>query len=353
MALTSLRVTSLRCLEHVEIELDSRRNYLFGANGAGKTSVLESAYVLGRGRSFRTRQLRKLVRSGDAGFTVYGEVRDDSFGVRRLGVAIEQSGLVKRLDGAPAEMGQLARVFPVHAIDPGLHALIEGGPSERRRFLDWGVFHVEHGYLAEWRRYRRLLGQRNAALKTAGPAELRSWTIALGEAGVAVDRARRAYVSSLTGPTAATGEALLGQPIGLEYRSGWARDAALEAVLTANESVDRAAGTTTAGPHRADLRILIESRGVRDEASRGQQKLVAIALVVAQVAVHFDLTGTRVTVLVDDPAAELDRLRLERLLGTLDALPAQLVITTLGLEALPVPAGFPVFHVEQGRIRRV
>ena len=81
-------------------------------------------------------------------------------------------------------MAQLAELLPVHAIDPSMHALVEGGPSERRRFLDWGVFHVEPRYLDAWKRYRRVLSQRNAALKRAASgAELRPWSMALGGGG--------------------------------------------------------------------------------------------------------------------------------------------------------------------------
>src|SRR5690606_22264133 len=149
----------------IEADLHPRRNYFFGPNGAGKTSLLESVYLLGRGRSFRTRDTRRLIRHGEARLVVYGEVVADDE-AHRPGVAFERGRLEKRVDGAPAEsMAALASILPAYVIDPSSHGLVEGGPSERRRFLDWGVFHVEQSYLPVWRRYRRVLSQRNAALK--------------------------------------------------------------------------------------------------------------------------------------------------------------------------------------------
>ena len=148
MPLTRVRIADLRCLGEVDLALNARRNFIYGPNGAGKTSLLEGIFVLGRGRSFRTRQIRRLVRHGSEGFAVFGEVLLPDGASRRLGVAYRAGRLEKKVDGQPASgMAQLAELLPVHAIDPSVHALVEGGPSERRRFVDWGVFHVEPSYL--------------------------------------------------------------------------------------------------------------------------------------------------------------------------------------------------------------
>ena len=214
-------MTTLRCLREVELRLDPRRNYIFGPNGAGKTSLLEGVFVLGRGRSFRTRQVRRLVQHGSDAFAVFGEVATDA-GTRRLGVAYRAGRLEKKIDGQPATgMAALAELLPVHAIDPSMHALVEGGPSERRRFLDWGVFHVEPSYLEAWKRYRRVLSQRNAVLKRGGPsAELRPWSAALAEAGAGVDDSRSRYLARLAPVVSAFGERLLERQLALDYRRG-------------------------------------------------------------------------------------------------------------------------------------
>jgi DNA replication and repair protein RecF len=340
-------------LEEVELRLDAARNYIFGANGAGKTSLLEGIFVLGRGRSFRTRQIRRLVRHGSDGFATFGTVTREDGSEQRLGVAYRAGRLEKKIDGNEvASMAALAALLPVHAVDPGVHGLVEGGPSERRRFLDWGVFHVEHSYLEAWKRYRRVLSQRNAALKRAADLpELRSWSAAVAEAGEAIDASRSRYAAVLAPHLAAFGQRLLGRSLTVEYDRGWAAGEPLVDVLTARMARDRETGRTEAGPHRAELVLRLEQRRLQDEASRGQQKLAAAALVLAQVAVESALQPRGSVLVVDDPAAELDADSLDRLLTALRSLEAQLVLTGLTPAHLPPMPDSPVFHVEHGRVR--
>ena len=353
MPLRRIRITALRCLEEIELTLHPQRNYVFGPNGAGKTSLLEGIFLLGRGRSFRTRQIRRLVRRGTEGFAVFGTIERPGDVTQRLGIGYRSGHLEKKVDGNEAAgMADLARILPVHALDPSMHALVEGGPSERRRFLDWGVFHVEQGYLESWKRYRRVLSHRNAALKRAGTdGELHPWSVALAEAGEAVDGSRRRYLDLLAPQIAAFGQRLLTRPLTVRYRRGWADGEGLAATLEALRDRDRENGNTEAGPHRAELVLLLDERRVQDEASRGQQKLTAAALVLAQVAVESALDPGRSVVVIDDPAAELDGRSLDRLLEAVDQLQAQLVLTALAPDQLPPVENYPVFHVEQGRVR--
>jgi DNA replication and repair protein RecF len=352
MAVWRLRVENLRCLESVRLELDPTCNYIFGPNGSGKTSLLESLHVLGRARSFRTRQNRRLIRRGTPGFTVHAETRTAS-GQHRLGVGFIDGRLRVRIDGHDAAgSSALASYLAVHVIEPGIHALIEGGPGERRRFLDWGVFHVEHDYLDAWRRYRRVLGQRNAALKTAG-APLHGWDSALLDAAARVTAARRDYVASLQPLLDGYGKRLLDQPLRLRYRAGWADGESLESALTRSSAADRHAGSTRVGPHRADLVVGFEEGQVRDQSSRGQQKLVAAALILAQATLFERTHSGGAVLLVDDPAAELDGDALSRLLGAVADVPAQRILTGLSPAALEPLAAARVFHVEQGSIKEV
>lgn len=354
MSLETLRIEDVRCLRRVDISLDHERNYFYGRNGAGKTSVLESVYLLGRGRSFRTRHMSRLVRRGTGGFTVYGEIAD---GERRhrLGLAHKDGRVEARLDGTEAQgLASLARLFPVYVIDPKLHQLIEAGPSERRRYIDAGVFHVEQSYLETWRAYRRLLVQRNAALKRrVSRSELAVWTGPFVEAAGIVDRARADYVDRLSMAVRGVSQRLLGEAVQVDYRSGWRQDVALEEALGESLARDMDTGFTQVGPHRGDLRIRFEKSEVRDSASRGQQKLIAAALVIGQVAEFQGETGRRATLLVDDPAAELDGASLDRLLGEVRSLGAQSLLTGLDHALLRPDSGFPVFHVEQGTVEPV
>ena len=351
MPLNRVRIQSFRCLSNIELEFDTKQNYLFGRNGAGKTSVLEAIYLLGRGRSFRTRQSRRLIQHGEAGFTVYGEQEYDGH-MHRLGVALGQGGLKLRLDGERARgMAALAEILPVHVIEPNMHRLIEGGPRERRRYLDWGVFHVEPNYLDSWRHYRRVLGQRNVALKHG--QGLDAWDESFLESAAAVDGARSRYAEKLGASLARVGNSLLGSGVDIGYRRGWADGTTLAEALQASFGKDRTIGRSHVGPHRADMTVSLGARRVREEVSRGQQKLVAAALILAQIRVFADGHSDGGVLLVDDPAAELDQIALESLLAALDGLPAQLILTGLSEARLKPVGGASVFHIEQGKVAQM
>jgi len=352
MALEHLRIEAVRCLGQVSVDLDQRRNYLLGPNGAGKTSFLEAIYLLARGRSFRLRQTKRLIQHGREGLSVFGIVAGAGGEKHRLGIEFGSGGLKSQLDGQPVgSQAEMLRLLPVHIIDPRLHQLIEAGPSERRRYIDSGVFHVEHQFLGDWRRYRRVLTQRNAALKArVSESELALWTEPLIEAASAVDTARRGYVEALSEVAAAEALELLGHSIHLQYRPGWRRGIELRDALREGRAGDREAGFTQAGPHRADLKLEFDSGGIRELASRGQQKLVAAALVIAQVRIFEQRTGQISTVLVDDASAELDGEAQQRLRAALDGLRSQQILTGLSLDSLRPEPGYPVFHVEQGRV---
>lgn len=350
MPLRRVRITAFRCIAAAELALDPGRNYIFGANGAGKTSILEAMFLLGRGRSFRTRHTRTLVRHGEDSLAVYGEL-DAGPSTHRLGVAFSAGHLEKKLDGVATTGSALAEALPVQSIGPDSHELIEGGPTGRRRLLDWGVFHVERTYLETWQRYRRLLGQRNTALKAGGAsAELGVWTTALAEAGEEIDRLRGGYVGRLAERASEHAAALLGVDLALEYRRGWPPAVSLVEALAASEARDRQSGHTEVGPHRADVAIFVDGRKVENVASRGQQKLVAAALILGQETVLAKTEGRSGVLLVDDPAAELDRNALERLLDRLGGVESQLIFTGLAPIDLPSQMACARFHVERGRV---
>jgi DNA replication and repair protein RecF len=351
VTLKNLRIQDFRCLAQVELTLHPERNYLFGPNASGKTSVLEAAHFLSRGRSFRTRRNRTLVRHGCEALAVSGQTATDGIG-HRLGARLGSAGLQLRVDGQDTGAAETSRLLPVQVIDPEVHRLIDGGPESRRRYLDWGVFHVEHQYLDHWRKFRRILGQRNAALK-AGQGDVSVWTEALAASGGAVNDARQHYVGRLSPPLARLGEALLGRVIEIDYRPGWAAGFSLGEALERSRGRDSQLGSTQVGPHRAELRVQLDGQPVREQASRGQQKLISAALTLAQAELFALDQGTGSLLLVDDPAAELDRTNLERFLEVLWSIPAQLVITGLSETVLKPAAGFPVFHVEQAKINKV
>jgi DNA replication and repair protein RecF len=329
MTLRRIQISDFRCLRSAELEFDPKFTLVTGPNASGKTSLLEATYVLGRGRSFRTRRLDRLIRAGSDRFVIYGEA---TVAERRVGLGIEGSpqGMRAKLEGDRVDsLAELAAALPVQIIDPEVHRLIEEGPGRRRRFLDWGVFHVEHGFVDTWRQFQQVLKQRNAALKSRlPPAVVLAWDGEFVRLGTAIHEARARYIGSLTPVAAEIARRLLGLKLSLSYRSGWSREFSLDEALDRSRNHDYDAGATQVGPQRAELVFRLEDAPVKDLVSRGQQKLLATALLLAQLKL-FPVEPVRPTLLLDDPAAELDAARLLGLITEVTAQSVQLVVTSL------------------------
>jgi len=349
MPLAELRIENLRCITSAALEFSPELNLIAGENGAGKTSILESIFLLGRGRSFRTRSSERLIRYHQPRLTVFGRTSDEP--PKQAGIEITADGGTRaRINGENAQsLLELSGVLPVQAIDPEIHKLVDQGPERRRRWLDWFVFHVEPSFGLHWARYTRALKQRNAALKIPGSA-IDAWDAELIRSGEEITLARRRALELLLPKLSETFERFGGLEVTASFMSGWAADTSLAESLMVHADRDRARGMTTAGPHRADVTLRRQHRVARESLSRGQQKLTAVAMIVSQLHVLRDHLGLRATLLLDDPAAELDERNLRRLFAELASLECQMIATSLTPETALFQAPKATFHVEQGRV---
>ena len=281
MSLSEITISNLRCIEHAELCLPPGLTLIYGGNGSGKTSLLEGIFVLGRGRSFRTRNSERLIRRGQAHMRVTGEVRRSAHESVRLGFEVTEAATAARVAGRAAEtLAELSQVLAVQVIEPGVHRLVEEGGYRRRRWLDWAVFHVEPQFVDLWVRYTRVLKQRNAALKTQA-AIVSAWDADLARVGEAITESRQQLMSRLQPYWEAAVSALSGLEVELHYLRGWSQALTLAEALSASRAADETRRQTQAGPHRADVAVRLHGRAARDVLSRGQQKLVAVAMVVA------------------------------------------------------------------------
>jgi DNA replication and repair protein RecF len=356
MSLQGLGLRDFRCIETADLELHGRCNVISGENASGKTSLLEAIFFLGRGRSFRTARNETLIRKGRHELMLTGRVHGAGRS-QAVGVRFGREGIEARAGGERiASLAELAGVMPVQAIDPEVHRLVEEGPQERRRYLDWGVFHVEPNFVDHWRRYQRALRQRNAALRAGQPASVvRAWNPELVEAGERVAEFRQRYLELLRPHVASVGERLLGLPLELGLSRGWAAEVTLAEALEAAWARDVERAMTHVGPHRADLAIRVGGELARDRISRGQQKLTAASMLLGQLRCDAEQGSEVAALLVDDPAAELDSGNLEKLLREVLDLPAQLFVTALDAQNPSIralPQGH-MFHVEHGVLTRL
>jgi len=352
MTLSRIGAENFRLFERFELAPGPHLNLILGPNASGKTTVLEAIHALGRGNSFRGTAAEAAGKAG-AHWAVHGRLGGAAEHV--IGVGWSADGLELRLDRADIALPDLIRRFPVQVLEPDSHRLLQDGPAYRRRFLDWGVFHVEHQFHAAWRRYHRALRQRNRALKSgAGRSEVEAWNPELVASGEAVHALRLAHLEPLRERLGDEIAGLLGEAgaWALDLAPGWTAGATLAEALVAHYDQDRRQGQTLAGPHRAELRLRLEGRSARRQVSRGQQKLLVAALLLAQARRVAEHTGVAPALLVDDFPAELGGPFQVALIARLDRYPGQVFLTAIeATEALRSAPEMAVFHVEHGTVK--
>ncbi len=351
----------MRRFEAAELRPAAGLNLIVGDNGAGKTTLLEALHLMAYGRSFRGRVRDGLIRQGAPALDVYVEWEEPLEGAdsglrRRVGLRHTGQDWKGRLDGEDvSQMSSLCAALAVVTFEPGSHALISGGGEARRRFLDWGLFHVEPDFLPLWRRYARALKQRNALLKQGGypNAALDAWDRELSDAGELLTSRRLRYLERLQERAVPLAQRIApGLEItGLEFAPGWRRQELplSDALLLARER-DRQYGYTSVGPHRADWKTEYAAIPGRDALSRGQAKLTALACLMAQAEDFAGVRGQWPVVALDDLGSELDRHHQRRVLEHLAAAPAQVMITATEIPTAIAELALPhaLFHVEQG-----
>jgi len=357
MSLVHLEIARVRNLSSVRMAPCDRINLIHGQNASGKTSLLEAIHLLSLARSFRTNPIQHVIQRDHDTLTVFGRIQGRGGQTTAVGIEKGRDLTRIRINGQTVQKtSALAAVLPVQIINPDIHRILEQGPRYRRQFLDWGVFHVEHSFLPVWQAYHKALRQRNAALRAQSPSgEIRYWDTQLIEQGQRLTELRRQYVAALAPWLARYCQALLGSVPEMQYQSGWAQDLDFQAALEKGFERDRQQGFTHSGPHRADLVLRQDKMPVQNHFSRGQQKLLASAMRLAQIAQFRDVRDQIPVLLVDDLPAELDPDRRARLLSLLVESGAQLFVTateaglidTAGCETVKM------FHVEHGMVQEV
>lgn len=358
MQVTRLEMSGLRCFQHASMAPAPGLNLITGDNGAGKTSVLEALHLMAYGRSFRGRVRDGLVRQGAAAAEIFVQWREDS-GDRERKAGLRHSGQdwEGRLDGQPlSQLGDLCAALSVVTFEPGSHALVMGPADNRRRYLDWGLFHVEQDFLALWRRYSRALKQRNALLKArVRDNQLDAWEQELQETGTLLTARREQYLTELTPCLQEITAELLpaAGATSLQFLPGWRRDeVSLADALLLSRNRDLMTGFTSVGPHRADWRIEHAAIPGREALSRGQAKLTALSALLAQAEHQAGSLREWPVVALDDLASELDRTHQARVLQRLQDSGAQVFLTGTepppGLENRKIE--LQTFHVEQNKI---
>ena len=360
MTIKCLKISDIRNLNAITLSPSSKVNLFFGDNGSGKTSLLEAIHFLAVARSFRTSRLAPVIAKGKRSCTVYGDVSVSGesipVGVTR---SLDSQQLI-RINGLnDSSVSDLAHVLPIQLMNPEIFTCLQDGPSNRRKLLDWGVFHQDTRFFVAWKRMQSSLKQRNSLLKSKsfGREELAVWTQMFLSSSLIVDQLRADYIELLIPEV----EALLLNltelsGLNLMYSRGWSKNFSLEEVLERDMNKDRALGYTTSGPQRFDIKVTYQGGPADEVLSRGQQKLVVCAIKLAQGRLFEQLHKRACIYLIDDLPSELDEAHSVLFADTLKEMQSQVWVTGVHENALRCifsDSDTKVFHVEHGNILSV
>ncbi len=365
--LKRLQISHLRNLEQVSLTLSPKINLFYGENGSGKTSLLEALSLLGLGRSFRSHKIRSLINHNQQQLTIFADI---DIGDSNAAVGIQKGrngSTLIRINGETVPSAVLlAQKLPLQIIDANSFQLIEGSPLQRRRFLDWMVFHVKPEFIEPWRRLQRVIKQRNSLLKRDKIArlDLEPWDKEFVELAILIHRFRKSVFEefhSLFGSFRNSFSKAIAD-VAITYHPGWNEEHGFREVLEESFDRDKRDGYSHYGPQRAEIKFTVEGKPALDVLSRGQEKTLICGLHIAQAKLHQQKTDQKSVFLVDDLLAELDDQNAVRLINWLVELGGQVFVTGVSKDSL-LKTWFQqqtsldddhlkvnLFHVEQGNI---
>jgi DNA replication and repair protein RecF len=358
MGLKFLQIEDFRIIKQTKLEPSGKINIICGENAAGKTSLLETIDVLSRGRSFRTSINSHLINKESLSYKIYAQITSKYLTKSWFGVEWAKGEKRLRLDGNPVyKQSIISKLFPVRSMDPQGNNIITGTSKQKRSHIDWGVFHVKPDFNETLQAYQRVLSQKNISLKQYSQSlSISAWDDALSALAVKIDTARSSYVKTLNGYLADLSDTFDNTgKLQLEYKRGWQKDSDLLALLKSRASRLKSLGYVDVGPQVADCEMLAGGKPAKIYASGGQQKLISVTFIMAQIRLLEDITGKHATFLLDDLPSELDHSSRKILLNLLNSWKVQAFVTTHDLNSIPLEMlhDYKLFHVKHGVVREL
>ncbi len=355
MRLTQLKINNFRNLKNLHLEPVQGINLIFGNNASGKTSLLESIFYLSHIRSFRTQIVSDLINRQSPYLQLVATIENIEQQSIPLGIRRSRNKSQIRINHQPLKrVSDITLKFPVLAIHPDSYKLISGSPSQRRQYLDWGVFHVEHDFFDAWKRFKKSLAQRNASLKSKQKIDICNlWNEEISNSANYIDKLRKQYFDKLTPYFyQLMNQFFTHDEVLIEYKRGWPDDSNILTLLEDNLNKERIKGYTQYGPQRADIIIKINKQSAQTCISRGQQKLLVALMRLAQAMQFTESKGKSCVLLYDDLPAELDEYHRKLILSVLSTMNIQLFVTAIDSKQIDLSAWEikKMFHVEHGEI---
>ncbi|WP_031434324.1 DNA replication/repair protein RecF [Methylomarinum vadi] len=355
MAIVKLDILSVRNIHRATLLPSPSLNLITGANASGKSSLLEAIFILGRARSFRTANIKQAIEFEQPDLIVSAQIQQTGGHLAQLGIQINQKHCDIHINRESKKKSDLAYSLPLQLIHPKSYKLLDAGPQIRREFMDWGIFNHKQNFLSDWRNFKKVLLQRNSLLKSRQLKQLGVWNGKLVQYSELVTTYRQDYLRLLEPVFQQVAEHFLTNvQLQLKFLPGYDREKGLLHLLQGDLEKDLRYGYTHSGPHRSDFQLLFNQRIAKDFVSRGQLKLLVLALKLAQVKLLNQFNNNSVCILIDDLTAELDTLNKAKLLKYLAGLNCQVFMSSTELSdfgELNDSIDLKVFHVEHGCIK--
>lgn len=358
MSIKALHIAQFRNLTHVVLHPTDQFNIVYGENGSGKSSLLEAIHYLSTGRSFRAANTKHLIQNHTKKFTLHAQIQKQQQQLIEIGVERDlQRNLRLRAENRDlSNFAELAAHLPLKIIHTQLHYFLEAGPLFRRKYLDWGLFYHFDEFLFCWRQYERVLKQRNSLLKSkCSRKDLHPWNEELIIYGSAFNQFRQDYLKELACFLQSVLQILFPlDEIHFCYDAGWDEQCAYSELLEKAYFDEIRLGYSLYGPHRADLLIKVNGLAAKHILSRGQQKLLICAMIIAQGKLLYQHKNKQLVYLIDDLPSELDEFSKQKLLRLLAEQQTQVFLSAIEPEAILDLVHdswtYKMFHVKHGHI---
>lgn len=341
-SIEAIHVQNVRVHDDFMIRLAPSATVIVGANGAGKTSLIEALYVALQGSSFKSSD-KDMVKRGSHWYRVDVGLSEDSS--RTVKFTPEKATGRKQfiIDGKTHYRLGAAQKYPVVLFEPDDLRLLGGSPARRRQFIDRLIGQIDPRYATAVRRYERALKQRNTLLKQPNISEesLFAWNIALGEYGSYIIQQRLQFIGDIDGQLNEVYRTISGVDDAVHAHYSHAHADTSQKVLAdlhAHTERDRLLGYTSVGPHRHDVLFEFNDSMAVDVASRGEIRSMILALKFIEVRITERLLDVKPLILLDDVFSELDEARQKNLVTEFTN--HQIIITSVG--AIPVKGSMTI-----------
>ena len=310
MSIKQISISNFRCFNNIDLEFSELNNFIYGANGSGKTSVLEALYFCSTGRSFKSSNKNLCIQNNKGAF----KIQVDTFENNKICISKQtKKSMTLEIDETKATSIELFRTIPSTLLDNKTFSMFADTPKYRRKIFDRCLIASDQNYSKEFFSFHRALKQRNAALKFKRLTNIDMWSEVFINSGTLISEKRNKFFEETKQTFFKLAKNLndirileIINSLEIFFHKGWVSEHSLKESLELNRDSDQRRTSTTSGPHKADIKFLIKKSDIKYILSRGEQKFMSILWCLSMHKTLSDFHGVKPFLIIDDIHSELD-----------------------------------------------